>query len=259
MYQKFTADELIIDQQNNCVVLTFTYDLDPDTINEKTIYITEAKQKILPMIEMDRIVDGQEVKLIFKEDAKVNTEYEIHATEGIRSIVGDSIAFEYERTFIIKSIVDSAVEILSPVNYEEPRNFIDIKLEEKKGHSKKLFNSYRVQISSDFNFIDILWENMILKQEFSVKEIDEAQQYFMRARSEKDEFHGNWSHPVTFTYQGTQRIKEDDFEPVLEQPFEIIGYPENGTTPSSFIFEFPDEIDPDSFDMKDILVLRKPV
>ena len=259
MYQKFTPDELIVDQANNCVTLTFTYDVDEETVNDKTIYITEAKQKIQPMIEMDRYVDGSEVKLVFKDSMLVNVEYELHATKDILSIVGDVPAFEYERTFIVKSKVDSNVKIISPVDYEEQKESIFVKLEEIEGPSKKKFNQFYIEIAADFNFIDILWKANIQDTEVFIKEIDPAKQYYIRARSDTEEEHGNWSKPVTFTYQYTGKIKHDDFEPILEKEFKIIGYPENGVTPKSFILEFPDEIDPDSFDIKDILVLRKKV
>lgn len=261
MYQKFTVSEIIPDEANNCVRVTFTLDVDDETINDCTIFLTDnAHTAESEIVESKIDVDGKVVTLAVKE-FKVNTVYEVHVKKGVQSIVGIQLDHGYKRTFSIHSPVDSNVEILSPVDYEEVKSF-DLKIREIPGESERLTSIYRAQVATDVNFLDIELEQVFRKQEITLK-LPPLSQYFLRVRAENNEGDvGNWSKHRTFTMLDTSGGKGDgtDDDIIFEEDLQIVGYPENGQTPkNSFLLEFDDDLDPASIDIANIMVLKKKV
>ena len=268
MYQKFTVSQVFVDEAENNIKVTFTYDIDEDTIDNNSIYITEAETKNQRIIETDKAVEQSTVTLYYG-DLELNKIYQIVVKKDVKSVMGDELDIEYVKTFVLHSDVDSIVTIISPGQHEEIET-LDINLEESPGKNKKLFNRYRIQISGDHGFLKIFSETVTEKKEIKLSVQKDSPQYFIRARAEKDENHyGNWSDKTSFiiakkTTQSSQKDDshgdiDDDEDYAFEDDFEIIGYPENGTTPSSFIIEFAEDIDPDSIHIKDLILTRKKV
>lgn len=262
MYQKFVVSDVSPDEANNCVRVAFTFDVDDETVNDCTIFLTDnAHTSESEIVNAEISVDGKVVTLAVKE-FKVNTTYEVHVKKEIQSIIGASLDHSYKKTFAIHSPVDSDIEILSPVDYEEVKQF-DLKVKELPGESGRLTSVYRVQVAADVNFLDVELEQVFRKQDITLK-LAPLHQYFLRVRAENDEGDvGNWSQHRTFTLLGapegnSSAVNDDDI--VFEEELQIVGYPENGHTPkNSFLLEFDDDIDPASIDIANIMVLKKKV
>ena len=268
MYQKFTVSQVFIDEAENNIKVTFAYDIDEDTIDNSSIYITEAETENQRIIETDKTVEQSTVTLYYG-DLELNKTYQLVVKKDVKSVMGDELDIEYVKTFALHSDVDSIVTIISPSQHEEIE-VLNIKLEESTGKNKKLFNRYRIQISGDHGFLKVFSETVTEKKEIKLSVEKDSPQYFIRARAEKDENnYGNWSDKISFiiikkTAQSSQ--KDDDHDDIdyeedyaFEDDFEIVVYPENGTTPSSFIIEFAEDIDPDSIHIEDLILTRKKV
>lgn len=270
MYQKFTVSQVFVNEAENNIKVTFTYDIDEDTVDNSSIYIIEAETENQRIIETDKTVEQSTVTLYYG-DLELNKTYQIVVKKDVKSVMGDELDIEYIKTFVLRSDVDSIVTIISPSQHEEI-DTLNIKLEESPGKNKKLFNRYRIQISGDHGFLKIFSETVTEKKEIKLSVQKDSPQYFIRARAEKDENHyGNWSDKISFIItkanQSSQKDDrhdnhdsiDDDEDYAFEDDFEIIGYPENGATPSSFIIEFAEDIDPDSIHIEDLILTRKKV
>lgn len=263
MYQKFAVSEIIPDDANNCVKIVFSLDIDDETINDCSVFLTDnAHAPNSELVKAKLSVDGRTVTINVKE-FKVNTTYEVHVTKDVKSIVGNIIDHGFKRCFIIKSPVDSTVEITAPVDYEEVES-LNLKIKELPGESGRLTSRYRAQVSNDVNFLDIELEEVFSDRQEIVFKLAPRSQYFIRVRAENDIGDvGNWSEHRTFTLLGTDQDKDgllNDDDIIFEDDLHIIGYPENGYTPKTkFLLEFDDEIDPASIDIANIIVLKKVV
>lgn len=271
MYQRFTAKSIKVNEAENLIILTFAYDIDEDTVNDSSITVSETSGTKQPLV-FDKVkVDGPVVALHYQE-ILVNTEYTVTVTKDILSIMGDPLDYQFQKTFMVTMDVDSTVEILSPADFE----FVDqltVDLKEIPGPTnKKLENRFRIQIASDYGFLNPLHETILTgKETITFARLKDTTQYFLRARVERDETaYGNWSKPVTFSIgsnpdkdpdkvQDDSGITKDDSEVIFEDSLEIVGYPENGVTPKSFLFEFDKDLDPSSIDINNIILTRKKV
>ena len=272
MYQRFTVDKFLLHAKQNEIVLTFTLDVDEDTINNGSIYITESKVGMQPILlsseDAEYSADGRMVTIHYSE-LSVNSAYEIHATKKVESIMGDALEVEFVKEFVIPSSVDSTVTILSPADYEAVDDLV-LRLEEKEGPSKKLFGKFHIQVASDVNFLDVIMDTSIDgKTEATFSSLKDANQYFLRARAYDGDDQGNWSAPVTFTRKknltppngGVKPEPEepdDDFPKIVED-LELITKPENGVTPTSCLFEFDSDLDEESIQASDIIVTMRKV
>lgn len=272
MYQRFTVDKFLLHARQNEIVLTFTLDVDEDTINNASIYITESKAGMQPILlsseDAAYSVDGRAVTIHYSE-LGVNSAYEIHVTKKVESIMGDSLEVEFVKEFTIPSSVDSTVSVLSPADYEAVDDLV-LRLEEKEGSSKKLFQKFQVQVASDVNFLDIILDTTLDgKTEATFSALKEASQYFLRTRACDGDDRGNWSAPVTFTRKknltppngGVKPEPEDadDGFPEIIEELELIAKPENGVTPASFLFEFDSDLDEEKIQASDIIVTMRKV
>lgn len=266
MYQKFTVRDIQVNESENTILITFTYDIDEDSVDDRSISVRETKDEQKPLVFDKILVQGHSVVLHY-EDIKVNTEYQISVDKKILSIMGDELAYKFEKTLLITSDVDSSVEILSPANFEQVDS-LTVKLKEQPGSTnKEKVNRYKIQIAFDHGFLNILHETVITDQEtITLSDLKKSHQYFLRARAEKDDkSYGNWSNVVTFSLKGneekeseTDPVDEDD-DPVFEDDLEIIGYPENGITPKSFLIEFDKDLDTSLIDLDNFILTRKKV
>ena len=271
MYQKFTVDKFILHPASDELVLTFTLDIDEDTVNDGSIYITKTEAGMQPLLMNAGIesfsADGQSVTMKY-HDFDVNTKYEIHVTRKVKSIMDDPLEIEFVKQFVLPSSVDSTVKILSPVDFESVKK-LELKLQETAGKSKKTWNNFQVQVAVDVNFLDIALDTMLTdKVEAEFEDLKPARQYFLRARAVSGKEHGNWSDPVTFALQESVPVipgaepkpeKKDDDVPLIVGDLELVGFPENGKTPQSFFFEFDDDLDEESIRHADIIVTKREV
>ena len=267
MYQKFTVDTVTIHESKNTIEVKFTHELDPDSISATSLYITNHNDNNI--IPIKYTIDDDIVLLNYGNNIKHNVQYDIVATKEIKSAMDEELDIEFIKSFTITNTADSTVNILSAANHEQLET-MTIKFEEVFGASKKNVNRYRHQIGDhDFlaPFIDTIIDN---KTEITIGSVKPAKQYYARIRAEKSNTDfGIWSNKVTFTLSNglnekdndntTADNKNNDNKPIIENDFIIAGYPENGTTPESFLIEFDDEIDPASIDMSNILLTRKKV
>ena len=270
MYQRFTVESMSLLPQSNSIVLSFTLDLDEDTVNDRTIYITETKTGMQPVLSCIEsfAVDGRTVELHYK-NFEVNKSYEIHVTHGIRSIMDEPLSVEYVKEFLLESEVDSTVAIVSPSDHEAVGK-LRIRLKETAGANGKLFNSFAIEIADDASFLDVLLATTITDTDTVTLTVPKpAHQYFLRARTVSGDDFGNWSEPVTFTMaetapanSGTEIRPTDppsDDMPAVIEDMELVSCPENGVTPESFLFAFDADIDPASVNPVNILIIRKKV
>lgn len=273
MYQNFTVTSLKVDETNHCVVAVFSYDIDKESINKTSVYITESSAEEQPVLDTTYSVDGQVVKIMYP-DFKVNIQYTFYATKSVKSITDENLEIEYVRNFSIRSSVDSIALVISPIEYEEITDTLSIKLQEEPGKSGKTYGSFRVQIASDVLFQDLIYDSTSDKSDFVLNKdsIKKSGQYYLRARIERSMFaHGNWSKTSTFTanYQSIQKKEDSDLEtssqesdnedPIFVNDLNLVAYPENGTTPKSFIFEFDADIDPKSFNQNNVMIIKRRV
>ena len=272
MYQKFTVDKFILRPASDELVLTFTLDIDEDTVDDSSIYITKTKAGMQPLLMNAGIekfsTDGQIVTMKY-HDFDVNEPYEVHVTHKVRSIMDDPLEVEFVKQFVIPSEVDSKVVILSPAEYEAAES-LSLKVKEVEGKSKKLWNTFQVQVSDDVNFLNLILDSEIDdKTEAVFEDLKPASQYFLRVRSIHEKEHGNWSEPRTFTIsqkkvtpenQGAKpEPKPDDDLPLVYSDLELVAAPENGMTPQSFLFEFDTDLDEESLKKSGIIVTMREV
>lgn len=272
MYQRFTVISVQVNEAENLIVLTFAYDINEDSVNDSSITVCEASGEKRPLV-FDKVkVDGPVVLLHYTE-VLVNTEYIITVTKDIQNVMGANMDYQFQKTFAITTDVDSTVEIISPANFEYIKD-LTIELKESAGPTnKKLEHRYRIQIASDYGFLDILKESILTgKETVTFDKIENLDQYFVRARVERDESsYGNWSKPITFSLGINQdpdpdqikddidTSKKDTDDIIFEDNLEVVGYPENGATPSSFLIEFDADLDPASINIDNIILTRKKV
>lgn len=273
MYQRFTVDKFLLHQTSDEIVLSFTQDIDEDSIDNRSVYILQdssGAHKTLTDVPVESYeTDGQIVTLKYR-GLELNTMYEIHVTSKVLSILGDPLEVEFVKQFVLKSDVDSTVVILSPADHESVSP-LSLKVKETAGESGKLFNSFHVQVSSDVNFLDIVLEpSMTDTAEADFDDLKDEHQYFLRVRSTDGKDYGNWSEPVTFTVAkktatpsqigaGEPPAKDDVFFDGVISDMELVGSPENGKTPESFLFEFDCELDEEFIKHSDIIVTMKEV
>ena len=273
MYQRFTVDKFLLRQASNEIVLTFDQDIDEDSVDNRSIYILKDESKahqLLTNVPIDQYdIDGQIVTLKYSA-LEFNVTYEIHVTDKVQSILDEPLEVEFVKQFVLESSVDSSVAILSPADHEAVSP-LSVKLEETAGKSKKLFNKFQLQIASDVNFLDIIFETEMAdaaKADFD--DLKDAKQYFLRARATDGKESGNWSAPVTFTKakkvvpsptgaDEPPAKKCDDFFGGVISDMELVGSPENGKTPNSFLFEFDADLDEESLRHSDIIVTMREV
>ena len=272
MYQKFTVESVRVVEADHAISIGFTFDVDEDSVTDTSVYLT-IKGTLKPIIMSKVTVDGPTVTLEY-ESLNVNTDYEVVVTKDVRSIMDDELAIEFKKKIRLISRVDSTVSIIAPVDHEELEQ-PHFAYSEIPGKSGKKFDRFRVQVASDYGFLNIIYETVIEnRNEFTLSTLKQAQQYFMRMRVEaNDRECGNWSNGRTFTLKGEPEPDYTETEPQKNKPcesgdddaffeddFEIIGYPENGVTPNgSFIIEFDGDIDTSSIDISNIVLTRKQV
>ena len=243
MFQKFVANNLNIDNVKRSITVNFSLDVDEDTINTQSLYVTKARDN--KIIRCKYKVNGDTVTLIFDTDFEVNETYTLYATYRILSVTGEKLATETVRNFSIGSNVDSSCKIIAPANHEDIKT-VRFEWEEIPGKSGILANSFYLEVAPDVQFFRPILQTEVKNQTFfEAKTLEPARQYFVRVRSQADtENYGNWAEKVTFTYTAPIQEQDDGDDIIYVKPLEILSRPDDGITPKrSFVFEFDKDID----------------
>ena len=285
-YIKFSITTIETDLKDQSIYINFNKEYDSDTISHESILIalkSESRNNTL-LYDYDIIFsdDLKTVQLKFKSSPEVNSEYVLIIQNTILDLEGKALDKSLFRSVVFKSTVTSDIKLLSPTNFEviKDKTFKWDEVGEEK------FNFYRLQVSTDTNFYNILVDITISdKKEITLGQQIVPGQYFYRIRAEESENYGRWSETRTFLINQTEEIPEevtpteepstsenDDIseedphtdDPITlhdnetgvviedlvneEQklPINIIDQPKNGETPASFSFMFDQNIDPNS-------------
>ena len=288
MHYEFSILDIYTTLHDKTVRILTTMD-----IQDRDIVIELYEKKSREAVSFDSSVNGEELIVKFRDFPKVNTEYMITVT-GLKSITDETLNHPVTRRLYFKSGIVSKAEIISPAFFEqvEEVNVIikeittnDIGLDTSESDDGILGNdetvgSYYIEIATDNAFINKVAETMFEKESIRIS-LAEAGQYYMRARVQKHVEHevrrelvgdieyGNWGDIRTFTYKhiplpNGDSFNEEDFIPDIENTLEpvidldelkLIGFPEQGVTGESFIFEFNKPID--NLNIGDIFIIRK--
>ena len=268
MYQKFTATNFDIDKPTKNIYLSFSHDINEDTITKSSLYIEDADGE---MLDRTITVDGLNVIIHIDGEIKPNVEYTMYATRGIESALGQKLSYRINKKFIFDTTVRSSVRIISPSNFEETDDTVNIEWEECVDSENQRVNKFYIEISDDHLFENIIVDTKVSnKNKIKLSGLKKPGQHFIRIRTQtNEEDYGAWSDIVTFIYKdGTQDISapnnEDDITPsdnddyiIYQKELEVLIEPEQGETPSSFIIEFSSPIDPESICEDNIFLVQR--
>lgn len=271
MYKKFNLSSVTKDTSKNTIELKFNFDIDADSIGTDTIGLTTSNGS---RVDFDIKVVDDIIVLTLQTWPDPEDTLQLLIKKEIKSIDGRLInnALRYKITF--ESEITSQVIIKKPYNFQ--------KLEDIKCilNDSDNINSYCIQIAKENRFYNFVYDSVIYSNELSIiiPEL-KAGQYYLRARVQENGKYGKWCQPITFIYKSVcdeDKPKEDgpsanasmpsawsdlygngstydtvsdsntiidDNLPEVEDELEIITYPEQGVTPSAFVFELDKELD----------------
>lgn len=261
MYHDFRVIDIASDLRNKTIEINFSFDIDPDSINEKTISLVNRKTKA-PM-EYTFELKPQAVILTLTEWPEPNAEYIIKVS-GLVNVIGDTLTEGgARRKLIFQSSLCSSVKITCPAHEESVEKLL-IKWEEILNNpDEEAVNSYRIEIATDANFHYLVKELLIEDRTEALVTDLKARQYYIRGRVETEKEYGLWGESNGFivTECGCATEDPDDGdsdidEPIFEDVLSIITYPDNGTLSESFIIEFDGELPDDDF-LDRIVVIRR--
>lgn len=258
MYQDFSVSTIDIDKATKRIAIGFTNEIDPDSINPKTLYVSTGDNGDVVKIKWQ--VEGYILYVDIVEEIVPNLSYYLFITTDVLNAMGENLANRCKQEFIVKTDVRNSCEILSPV-YDEKFDDCDVTVtlsEILYSDASKQENSFYVQVSSDWMFENIVTESAFTNRNTAKIHVDKTGQIFIRARVQKDEEnYGEWSAPVSIYMDNDNDLSfDEDEEPIFFQELEIISSPEQGETPRSFIIEFDSEIDEKSIEDA-ILILKR--
>lgn len=263
-YIKFCILTVETSLKDQSIYLTFNKEIDQTTLSYSNIILALNSNYIAPLATYD-IVLGDDLKTLqlkFKDAPAVNQPYILMIQENIKDLEGNTLDKSLLRYLEFKSNVTSDVILKSPANFEivEEQKFSW----EERGDNP--VNSFRLQVSTDTGFCNIVTDIVIKDQTSIVLGTPlKAGQYFYKIRAEVDDAFGPWCETRTFLVQQDEEYQEqdvsddstidDDKEDVIVEDLvnDVKGErlivedsPKSGVTPSSFLFLFSEDIDPES-------------
>jgi hypothetical protein len=235
--------------------------VDTDTVNASNITVALRDNTVSTLSYFDLVVsdDLKTITIKFKDTPVVNSDYVIVIQNTLVDLEGNQLDKSLFRSVVFKSTVTSDISLVSPANFEilNTKKFVWT----EKGDSP--VNSYRIQISDDTGFHNLLIDSIVVGQNDVTfgKELRNGQ-YYYRIRAELGDDYGTWSEIRTFLIQSDSEYEEEPIaedstveteigEPtfenlVTEERIDLIGLiegPKSGVTPSSFSFLFDEDID----------------
>jgi hypothetical protein len=260
-YIKFCVVAVETDLKESSIYIHFNKQVDTDTVNASNITVALRDNTVSTLSYFDLVVsdDLKTITIKFKDTPVVNSDYVIVIQNTLVDLEGNQLDKSLFRSVVFKSTVTSDISLVSPANFEilNTKKFVWT----EEGDSP--VNSYRIQISDDTGFHNLLIDSIVVGQNDVTfgKELRNGQ-YYYRIRAELGDDYGTWSEIRTFLIQSDSEYEEEPIaedstveteigEPtfenlVTEERIDLIGLiegPKSGVTPSSFSFLFDEDID----------------
>lgn len=266
MYQNFHIVDISPEYISNSILILASFDVDEKTVTDASVNVVKKSDGMNLGIKFE--IEDRTIKLLIEDDIVPNEDYIIRITTDVKSLLGENLNNAIRRKIVFLSAVQEVPEIISPVGYAISKSLL-VKLKglDKVKPEEDILYRYHIQISKDVAFISRDFEARMENNEQEFNVLPDGQ-YFIRARIEKSEDseavdYGKWSKCETFILRESEIKDEDlpddgdeeDLNPEFIEETVIIWRPENGVTPEMFMFEFNNEIDPDSID--DIVIIRR--
>lgn len=260
-YIKFCVVAVETDLKESSIYIHFNKQVDTDTVNASNITVALRDNTVSTLSYFDLVVsdDLKTITIKFKDTPVINSDYVIVIQNTLVDLEGNQLDKSLFRSVVFKSTVTSDISLVSPANFEilNTKKFVWT----EEGDSP--VNSYRIQISDDTGFHNLLIDSIVVGQNDVTfgKELRNGQ-YYYRIRAELGDDYGTWSEIRTFLIQSDSEYEEEPIaedstveteigEPtfenlVTEERVDLIGLidgPKSGVTPSSFSFLFDEDID----------------
>ena len=127
MYQTFSVSTVDVDKATKQILVAFTNDVEPASINHNTVYISTGPNGDTVKIKWN--LEGTFLTIDILNDIEPNKSYFLFITTDVVNILGEHLSQRLKQEFIIENDVRNSCEIISPVNYEYiPDNIINISL-----------------------------------------------------------------------------------------------------------------------------------
>lgn len=209
MYKEFALVDLEVNPTEKTVKFFFTSNVDPDTINPKTLNMVHGESQ--EIYRLKYTVSKKVVIVRVLDDIVPNEEYRFNINKTIKDIAGIPLQSSLIRNVFFNTKIYSNTKILSPANHELITGPITVEWQEiLKDKRRKAILQYRLQISTDVVFNKIILDTTISnKQTLTIPAFENPLQYFARIRVESDGEFGKWSETVTFTYDNAERVKSE--------------------------------------------------
>lgn len=261
-YIKFCVVAVETDLKEQSIFVHFNKQVDTDTVNEQNITVALRDNSVATLSYFDLFTsdDLKTITIKFRSTPVVNSDYVLVIQNTLQDLEGNKLDKSLFRSVMFKSTVTSSINLISPANFEiiKDKKFIWEEI------GDNLINSFRIQISTDTGFHNIVIDSTVVGQTDITfgKELNHGQ-YYYRIRAEEDDNYGTWSEVRTFLIQEETEYEEetigdtesvtqtDSSEPTFENLVEeektgslnLIEGPKSGVTPSSFSFLFSEDID----------------
>lgn len=269
MYKVFNLSSVKLNASEKRIDLKFNFDVDPVSVSTNTLNLVSLDG--VHSVFTYKVVDDI-ITMSLKEWPEPGSVYQVLLNKELKNISGQTLknAIRYKVTF--------ESEITSEVTVVEPYNFQKIETLAFKLKDSEDINQYYVEIAKENRFYNLVYDSAINVNEVELcKEDVLPGQYYLRARVIKNGDYGKWCTPVTFIYKDVcdcDEPKEDGpsanasmpsawsdlfgdgseydtvpkqtleaIKPEIEEDLEVLTYPEQGVTPTEFIFEFDKPLD----------------
>lgn len=252
----FRITSVDVDSKKKTVNITTTLNVDDNSINDATVQILGPDG--LAPINCRYTVNDCNISVELIDWPMVNKNYSIRIN-GIEDIFQNKLVQPIKKRIVFQSDIDSTVNILSPVEFETLTE-LEIKIEEILTNvDKEPVGEYRIDISTDQAFYNIVRSFTTTKNEVLLTDLPEDQ-YFIRARCETESNVGLYCDLLTFKVESSEASigsPGNIYDPIIELDIELLNKLSNGVTSKTLIFEFDHEIDKDS--LSDIFIIRRDV
>ena len=197
----------VSDLKKKSIELSFSLDVDEDTVNGDTIYLLHHKtQGIVPL---SYEVDEKKIIVTIKSDIRPNEKYYLNITNELKTITDEPFEPVKGLTVTFNGSVVSDVEIVSPKDFEVVDGDIFIRWHES---GEKLEHMYELEIAGDNAFGNIVYHATVPSTneiaQYKVPALKDYGQYYIRIRAISSEDNGSWSRTATFTYKDPEADKK---------------------------------------------------
>ena len=114
MYQTFSVSTVDVDKATKQILVAFTNDVEPASINHNTVYISTGPNGDTVKIKWN--LEGTFLTIDILNDIEPNKSYFLFITTDVVNILGEHLSQRLKQEFIIENDVRNSCEIISPVN-----------------------------------------------------------------------------------------------------------------------------------------------